>query len=182
MYGLLRSPILLGKHFSTDTDTEVFLRSLWSSLPTNDLYLALYPNLISFLTDSTKGSEHHSLSRGSIQSAKAPIYVLDSFDTIAMYYSSNCPQESVYPPPPGSVIRQTVSDLRQSRKLAPKYITLREGDLISSGFIHQLLDEPKTELHNLEGESGVVFTGFVSFLEWVTNASEHYSTDLKSAS
>eukprot|EP00210_Caulerpa_lentillifera_P001514 g1452.t1 len=182
VYGLLRSPVLLGKYFSSNNDTEVFLKLLWSSLSPGDLYLAVYPNLISFWSDSSKGMEHHSLSHASMESTKAPIYIMDSFDTIAMYYSKYCPVEFTYPPPPGSIIRKTVNDLRQNRKLAPKYITLREGDLVSSGFVHQLIDEPLMKLCSLEGESGVVFTGFMNFMEWVKSASEHYLMELKSTS
>lgn len=48
VYGLLRSPVLLGSYVNPLDDKQIFLEHVWSSLPSDELQRAIYPNLMSF--------------------------------------------------------------------------------------------------------------------------------------
>ena len=48
VYGLLRSPLLLGGFIRGTDDYQIYLQHLWTGLPPADLQRAIYPNVSSF--------------------------------------------------------------------------------------------------------------------------------------
>lgn len=56
IYGLLRSPLLLGSYPCGCIDQKIFIEHMWKSLPSTDLQRALYPNLMAFNSPNTKVS------------------------------------------------------------------------------------------------------------------------------
>ena len=107
--------------------------------------------------------------------SQAPLFLMDAYDTVGVLYLKD--SELPYPPSPSSLIRQSVNELRQSRKNAPRYFTAREGDENAKAFMEKLLDDPLQLKEPLEGESGVVFNGYLSFVDWIKFASEEYKSD-----
>ncbi|GMH33418.1 hypothetical protein BSKO_01252 [Bryopsis sp. KO-2023] len=169
VYGLLRSPLLLGS-LVTPTESQdyaVFLEHLWTSLPPYQLQRAAYPSLSSYSTPEKQALPLHSLSNLAIDGSDAPIFLLDAFTTVLVYFKSSCPPETEFPPPRNSLLRSTVNDMRQNRRLAPQYRVLKEGDPGEALFRSFMCDEPMELGMKLEGEAAASFGGYKKFLEWL---------------
>jgi hypothetical protein len=54
----------------------------------------------------------HSLSRAALITSGSPIFLLDSFTSIIVYYAPNAPASLPYPPPQTSALRQTINALK----------------------------------------------------------------------
>ncbi|KAL3139738.1 hypothetical protein ABBQ38_004043 [Trebouxia sp. C0009 RCD-2024] len=163
VYALLRSP-LLGSHPDLHPDTPTALHLLWSSLPPEDLQTAVYPCLSSYQDPDTQAYSRHSLSRAALVTAGAPIFLLDTFTQLILYYMPNCPPSIPFPPPHSTMLRKTIQALKQHRQVTPRLRMLRGGVDDVSAFTENLIEEPDAMFSSQNRQA---MTGLVTFLEQV---------------
>ena len=60
-------------------------------------------------------NRRHSLSNAALESSNAPIFILDAFMQIFVFYSSSCPSSIACPPPQQSLLWRQVIALRTQR-------------------------------------------------------------------
>mmetsp|Transcript_35145 Transcript_35145/g.91272 ORF Transcript_35145/g.91272 Transcript_35145/m.91272 type:complete len:638 (-) Transcript_35145:739-2652(-) len=92
VYVLLQSPLLVessksGAAHHQHPDLRCYLQNLWAALPPGDLLRAVYPILSSWKDPDTQAYPKHSLSRTALITAGAPIFLLDSFTHLIVYYT-----------------------------------------------------------------------------------------------
>ncbi|KXZ54187.1 hypothetical protein GPECTOR_5g282 [Gonium pectorale] len=161
VYALLRSPLLApsppplppptsggssggaaageGQH----PDLTAFLAHLWGGLP---------PGELSYTNPDTPAFPRHSLSRAAVCGPDAPpIFLLDAYILILVFYTNRCPPGLPFPPPQQSALRRAVAAIRSERRITPQVKILREGGEDSELFETLMLDEPDA---HLEGEEG----------------------------
>lgn len=112
----------------------------------------------------------HSLSVAAVAGTEAPIFLLDALTAVLVYYKHSSPPDLPFPPPPNSLLRSTVNELRQNRRMAPKYRAVRQDEEGAQLFEGHLIDEPLEAGKKLEGEAAAAFTGYFHFLEWLRGA------------
>ncbi|KAG2486738.1 hypothetical protein HYH03_014664 [Edaphochlamys debaryana] len=165
VYALLRSPLLAPFAEGQHPDLTAFLRHLWSSLPPHELVRAVYPVMQSYTDPDHLAFPRHSLSRAALAGPDAPpIFLLDAYILIMVYYTSRCPPEVPFPPPQQSALRKAVAAIRSERRITPQVKILREGGEDADLFEQLLLDEP--DAGEAGGGGGGGF-GLVQFLEHV---------------
>ncbi|KAL0031778.1 hypothetical protein WJX79_006935 [Trebouxia sp. C0005] len=163
VYALLRSP-MLSPHPSSHPDTRTSLHLLWSSLPPEDLQTAVYPHLSSYQDPDTQAYPRHSLSRAALVTAGAPIFLLDTFTSLILYYTSGYPSSIPFPPPQSSLLRKTIQAMKQSRQISPQLKMFRGGFDDASQFTSKLIEEPDAIFAQGNRQATV---GLVAFLEQV---------------
>jgi len=125
-YALLRGPLLAG---ADHPDVPCALRMLWDTLPPHELAPALYPRLSSWISPDEVSFPRHSLSKAALALSRQPIYLLDSYDTLTVYYTAAARAAGVpFPPPAGSRLRAHVRQLQQMRRITPRLLVLCEGE------------------------------------------------------
>ena len=67
----------------------------------------------------------HSLSRAALVTAGAPIFLLDTFTQLILYYTPGYPPALPFPPPHSTLLRKTVQALKQHRQVTPQVMMLR---------------------------------------------------------
>lgn len=73
----------------------------------------MYPALSSFSGPDSLLLQRHSLSRAALLSAQAPIYLLDAYMALLVYYSQDAPPGMPFPPPPSSLVYRWVRQLQR---------------------------------------------------------------------
>eukprot|EP00884_Botryococcus_braunii_P002587 jgi/Botrbrau1/12329/Bobra.4_3s0002.2 len=91
VFALLRSP-LLSLRDPVHGDNPSALAHLWSGLPPDELMRAIYPTLSSYSDPDTLVCQRHSLSRAALVSSGAPIFLLDTFTSLVLYYVAGYPR------------------------------------------------------------------------------------------
>jgi len=131
IYALLRGPVLgqgserLERHHP---DTMCALRVLWETLPPEELSIAISPHLSSWHSPDSLAFPRHTLSRAALALAGQPVYLLDAYDTLAVYYTSLSQSKGVpFPPPSASHLGQHIKQIRSARRLTPKVVLVQEG-------------------------------------------------------
>ncbi|DBB07884.1 TPA: hypothetical protein ACH3X3_009279 [Trebouxia sp. C0006] len=163
VYALLRSP-MLSPHPDHHPDTRTSLHLLWSSLPLEDLQTAVYPHLSSYQDPDTQAYTRHSLSRAALVTAGAPIFLLDTFTSLILYYTPGYPSSIPFPPPHSSLLRRTIQAVKQSRQISPQLKMVRGGVDDVSQFTSKLIEEPDAIFSQGNRQATV---GLVAFLEQV---------------
>jgi hypothetical protein len=137
-YALLRGPLLGGT--ATHPDTLCALRTLWDILPPAELATAVYPHLSSWASPDQLAFPRHSLCRAALALSRQPIYLLDAYRSLVVFYASQGHQHSSssggahtanaapFPPPHHSRLRQHCAALSQARRLTPRITVVREGE------------------------------------------------------
>jgi Sec23/Sec24 trunk domain len=134
-YALLRGPLLGGT--ATHPDTLCALRTLWDILPPAELATAVYPHLSSWASPDQLAFPRHSLCRAALALSRQPIYLLDAYRCLVVFYASQGHQHSgadntnssaPFPPPHHSRLRQHWAALSQARRLTPRVTVVREGE------------------------------------------------------
>lgn len=82
------------KHFRTHN--QIFVRS---ALEPSSLSRAVYPLLASYDTPDKQAFPRHSLSRAALITSGSPIFFLDAFTTLIVFYSSTADAALPFPPP-----------------------------------------------------------------------------------
>lgn len=70
-----------------------------SALEPSSLQRAVYPVLTSYSTPDQQAYPSHSLSRAALITSGSPIFFLDAFTTLIVFYSSTADPTLPYPPP-----------------------------------------------------------------------------------
>ena len=100
----------------------------------------------------------HALNRETLIAAGAPIFLVDSFFTLLLYYAVGYPPHIPFPPPQGSLLRKTMNAQKQNRKPMPALLMIRAGIDDVQPFLDMLIEEAET------GEQGAQFPSFEEFM------------------
>ena len=72
----------------------------------------------------------HSLSRAALVTAGAPIFLLDTFTSLILYYTPGYPSSIPFPPPHSSLLRKTIQAVKQGRQISPQLKMFRGQQLL----------------------------------------------------
>lgn len=102
----------------------------------------------------------HSLSRSTLIEAAAPIFLLDTFSALLLYYAVGYPPQIPFPPPQNSLLRKTMNAQRQNRKPMPALHMIRGGIDNVQPFLDCLIEEAE-----LDDRGQALTPSFTDFLE-----------------
>ncbi len=88
---------------------------------------------------------NHSLSRSTLIEAAAPIFLVDTFSALLLYYAVGCPPQISFPPPQNSLLRKTMNAQRQNRKPTPALHMIKGGIDNVQPFLDCLLEEAELD-------------------------------------
>ncbi|KAL9391009.1 hypothetical protein Peur_014929 [Populus x canadensis] len=169
VFALLRNPLLRFHEEGVHPDYRIYLQCLFSALEPSSLQRAIYPVLTSYSTPDKQAYPRHSLSRAVLITSDSPIFFLDAFTTLIVFYSSTADPALPFPPPQDCLLRSTINKLKQERSITPKLIFIRGGQDDASVFENYLIEE-----QHVDGSGFASVMGFVSFLEDVTQSVLEY--------
>ncbi|KAK9279753.1 hypothetical protein L1049_013435 [Liquidambar formosana] len=169
VFALLRSPLLRFHEEGVHPDYRIYLQCLFSALEPSSLHRAVYPVLTSYATPDKQAYPRHSLSRAALLTSGSPIFFLDAFTTLIVFYSSTADLTLPFPPPHDCLLRTTINKLKQERSITPKLIFIRGGQDDSTAFENYLIEE-----QDVDGSGLTSVMGFVSFLEDITQSVLEY--------
>ncbi|KAM9961348.1 hypothetical protein ACTFIR_004188 [Dictyostelium discoideum] len=150
VFALMKSPIL--RELTTDieastimkkSDEWIYHQCLYSTLEPRLLHRSIYPVLYSYGAPNNLASKYLPLSQNTILTSTSHIYLVDSFDQLVVFYNlQEVSSHHQFPPPPESLIRQTISNSKQDRLIVPEIHYLK-GKLIENPieFTKFLIDE-----------------------------------------
>ncbi|KAL2984402.1 hypothetical protein AAZX31_12G085700 [Glycine max] len=163
IFALLRNPLLRFHEEGVHPDYRIYLQCLFSMLEPSSLHRAVYPVLTSYATPDKQAYPRHSLSRAALITSGSPIFFLDAFTILIVFYSSTADPTLPFPPPHDCLLRTTINKLKQERCITPKLIFIRGGHDDASIFENFLIEE-----QDVDGSGLTSVMGFVSFLEDIT--------------
>ncbi|KAI9107716.1 hypothetical protein K1719_021379 [Acacia pycnantha] len=163
IFALLRNPLLRFHEEGVHPDYRIYLQCLFSALEPNSLHRAVYPVLTSYSSPDKQAYPRHSLSRAALITSGSPIFFLDAFTTLIVFYSSTADPSFPFPPPHDCLLRTTINKLKRERCITPKLIFIRGGQDDASVFENFLIEE-----QDVDGSGLTSVMGFVSFLEGIT--------------
>ncbi|KAH8497807.1 hypothetical protein Peur_073074 [Populus x canadensis] len=169
VFALLRNPLLRFHEEGVHPDYRIYLQCLCSALEPGSLHRVIYPVLMSYSTPDKQAYPRHSLSRAALITSGSPIFFLDAFTTLIVFYSSTADPTLPFPPPQDCLLRSTINKLKQERSITPKLIFIRGGQDDASAFENYLIEE-----QDVDGSGFTSVMGFVSFLEDVTQSVMEY--------
>ncbi|XP_020578173.1 protein transport protein SEC23 [Phalaenopsis equestris] len=169
VFAFLRNPLLGFHEEGVHPDYRIYLQCLFSSLDPSSLHLAIYPLLASYSSPDKQAYPRHSLSRAALITSGSPIFLLDAFTNLIVYYSPTADPSLPFPPPQDCLLRSTVNKLKQERSITPKLTFIRGGHEDSSLFENYLIEE-----QDVDGTGITSVIGFVSFLEEITRDVSEY--------
>jgi hypothetical protein len=169
VFALLRNPLLRFHEEGVHPDYRIYLQCLFSALEPSSLHRAVYPLLSSFATPDKHAFPRHSLSRAALITSGSPIFFLDAFTTIIVFYSSTADPTLPFPPPHDCLLRATINKQKQERSITPKLIFIRAGQDDATPFENYLIEE-----QDVDGSGFTSVMGFVSFLEEISHGVVEY--------
>ncbi|GMH12173.1 hypothetical protein Nepgr_014014 [Nepenthes gracilis] len=169
VFALLRHPLLRLHEEGVHPDYRIFLQCLFSALEPSSLHSAVYPVLTSYTTPDKQAYPRHSLSRAALITSGSPIFLLDAFTVLIVFYSSTADPSLPFPPPHDCLLRMTINKLKQERSITPKLIFIRGGQDDASTFENYLIEE-----QDVEGSGFASVMGFVSFLDDIRSSVLEY--------
>ncbi|PIA28240.1 hypothetical protein AQUCO_07200115v1 [Aquilegia coerulea] len=169
VFALLRNPLLRFHEEGVHPDYRIYLQCLFSALDPNSLHRAVYPVLTSYATPDKQAYPRHSLSRAALITSESPIFFLDAFTTLIVYYASTADPTLPFPPPHDSLLRTTINKLKQDRSITPKLIFIRGGHEDATAFESYLIEE-----QDVDGSGLTSVMGYVSFLEEIKRSVLEY--------
>ncbi|RVW33463.1 hypothetical protein CK203_043524 [Vitis vinifera] len=177
VFALLRNPLLRFHEEGVHPDYRIYLQCLFRylvimfecALEPSSLHRAVYPVLTSYSAPDKQAYPRHSLSRAALITSGSPIFFLDAFTTLIVFYSSTADPILPYPPPHDCLLRTTINKLKQERSITPKLLFIRGGQDDATAFENYLIEE-----QDVEGSGLTSVMGFVSFLEDITRSVLEY--------
>lgn len=85
--------------YDHDSSLMIFFCEKCSALEPSSLHRAIYPVLTSYSTPDKQAYPRHSLSRAALITSGSPIFFLDAFTTLIVFYSSTADPSLPFPPP-----------------------------------------------------------------------------------
>ncbi|AQK86237.1 sec23/sec24 transport family protein [Zea mays] len=164
VFALLRSPLLRLHEEGVHPDYRIYLQCLFSALEPSSLAKAIYPVLISYSSPDKQAFPRHTLSRAALIMSESPIFLLDTFTNLIVYYSSTADPSFPFPPPRDCLLRTTINKLKQDRCITPKLTFIHGGEDDSTLFESYLIEE-----QDVDGSGLTTGSGFVAFRESVRN-------------
>ncbi|PWZ17830.1 Protein transport protein Sec24B [Zea mays] len=164
VFALLRSPLLRLHEEGVHPDYRIYLQCLFSALEPSSLAKAIYPVLISYSSPDKQAFPRHTLSRAALIMSESPIFLLDTFTNLIVYYSSTADPSFPFPPPRDCLLRTTINKLKQDRCITPKLTFIHGGEDDSTLFESYLIEE-----QDVDGSGFTTGSGFVAFRESVRN-------------
>ncbi|PRQ31945.1 putative sec23/Sec24, helical domain-containing protein [Rosa chinensis] len=169
VFALFRNPLLLFHEEGVHPDYRIYLQCLFSALEPSSLHRAVYPVLTSYSTPDKLAYPRHSLSRAVLITSGSPIFFLDAFTALIVFYSSTADPTLPFPPPHDCLLWTEIHKLKQERCITPKLIFIRGGQDDATAFENYLIEEQDVD------RSGITSVmGFVSFLEDITQSVLEY--------
>ncbi|KAK4607811.1 hypothetical protein RGQ29_001572 [Quercus rubra] len=169
VFALLRNPLLRFHEEGVHPDYRIYLQCLFSALEPSSLHRAVYPVLMSYSTPDKQAYPRHSLSRAALITSGSPIFFLDAFTTLIVFYSSTADPSLPFPPPHDCLLRTSINKLKQDRCITPKLIFIRGGHDDATVFENYLIEE-----QDVDGSGLTSVMGFVSFLEDISRGVLEY--------
>lgn len=169
VFALLRNPLLRFHEEGVHPDYRIYLQCLFSALEPSSLHRAVYPVLTSYSTPDKQAYPRHSLSRAALITSGSPIFFLDAFTSLIVFYSSTADPSLPFPPPHDCLLRTVINNLKKERCITPKLIFIRGGQDDATPFENYLIEE-----QDVDGSGITSVMGFVSFLEDVTQSVLEY--------
>ncbi|XP_078433788.1 sec23/sec24 transport family protein [Wolffia australiana] len=169
IFALLRNPLLRFHEEGVHPDYRIFLQCIFSALEPSSLHRAIYPLLTSYSSPDKQSFPRHSLSRAALITSGNPIFFLDTFTNLIVYYSSTVDASIPFPPPQDCALRTMINRLKQERSITPRLVMIRGGQDDAGLFESYLIEE-----QDVDGNVYGGVTGFVSFLEGVSRDAIQY--------
>ncbi|XP_076893991.1 protein transport protein SEC23 D-like [Bidens hawaiensis] len=169
VFALLRNPLLRFHEEGIHPDYRIYLQCLFSGLEPSSLHRAIYPLLTSYASPDKLAYPRHSLSRAALMTSESPIFFLDAFTTLIVFYSSTADPTLLYPPPHDCLLRKTINKVKQERSITPRLMFIRGGQEDASVFESYLIEE-----QDVDGSGFANAMGFVSFLEEISQSVMEY--------
>ncbi|CAH1452419.1 unnamed protein product [Lactuca virosa] len=169
VFALLRNPLLRFHEEGIHPDYRIYLQCLFSGLEASSLHRAIYPLLTSYATPDKLAYPRHSLSRAALLTSESPIFFLDAFTTLIVFYSSTADPTLPYPPPHDCLLRREINKVKQERSMTPRLVFIRGGQEDASVFENYLIEE-----QDVDGSGFSSVMGFVSFLEEISQSVLEY--------
>nr|GFD25377.1 protein transport protein SEC24-like At3g07100 [Tanacetum cinerariifolium] len=98
-----------------------------------------------------------------------PIFFLDAFTILIVFYASTADPTLPYPPPHDCLLRTTINKLKQERSITPRLIFIRGSQEDATLFENYLIEE-----QDVDGSGFANSMGFVSFLEEISQGVLEY--------
>jgi hypothetical protein len=124
---------------------------------------------MSYSTPDTLAYPRHSLSRAALITSGSPIFFLDAYTTLIVFYSSTADPSIPFPPPQDCLLRQTINKVKQERSITPKLVFIRGGRDDATVFENYLIEE-----QDVDGNGFASAMGFVSFLDDISQRVTEY--------
>lgn len=140
VFGLTRSGLL--RVGGAPDDERAALRAKWEDLGAEWLASAAYPRLIGFHDLERKAEKTLPLSMKAVRESGCPVFLLDGFDTVVVYYAAEERMDVPFPPPVDCAVMQIQRACLAKRPTAPRAVVCREGEKGEHWFKNLLLDEP----------------------------------------
>lgn len=161
VFAFLVSPLLEVRDQNIRPDYQTYLQCLFSALEPASLRQAICPTMISYISPDIEAEVHQSLSR-SVFTSERPIFLLDAYTDLLVYYLPTASTLIPFPPPRDCLLRSTINRLKQERNLTPRLVFIH-GAHDDTTIFEKYLIEDETLDGTLVGSSA----GFRSFLEEV---------------
>ncbi|XP_060169858.1 protein transport protein SEC23 D isoform X2 [Lycium barbarum] len=169
VFALLRNPLLRLHEEGVHPDYRIYLQCLYSALEPSSLNRAIYPLLTSYASLDKQAYPRHSLSRAALITSGSPIFFLDAFTNLIVFYASTADPSLPFPPPQDCLLRTTINKLKQERCITPKLTFIKGGQDDATAFENYLIEE-----QDVEGSGFTSVMGFVSFLEEINQSTLEY--------
>ncbi|CAN6270287.1 unnamed protein product [Urochloa humidicola] len=168
VFAVLLSPLLQVNSEHIHPDYVTYLQCLFSALEPASLRQAIWPSLISYSSPDVETEVHQSLSR-TVFTSESPIFLLDAYKDLLVYYSPTASSEIPFPPPRDCLLRSTIDRLKQERNITPKLVLIHGAHDDTTEFEKYLVED-----QTLDGSWLSSSTGFSSFLDEVrSRVAEH---------
>ncbi|KAI5064713.1 hypothetical protein GOP47_0019408 [Adiantum capillus-veneris] len=169
VFALMRSSLLRPHEEGVHPDYRIYLQCLFSALEPSSLLRAVYPVLSSYSSPDKQAFPRHSLSRAALITSSSPIFFLDAFTVLIVYYTSTSDPALPFPPPQNCLLRSTINKLKWERSITPKLIMIREGHDRTEPFDNYLIEE-----QDADGTGIGNGMGLVAFLDHISQNVRDY--------
>lgn len=139
VFGLARSGLLSSD--GTPADERAALRAKWEDLGAEWLTAAAYPRLIAFHDLDRKAERQLPLSMKAVRDSGCPVFLLDAFEVVVVYYSAEERRDVPFPPPDDCAVMQIQRACLVNRPTTPRMVVCREGEKGEHWFKNLLIDE-----------------------------------------
>ena len=140
VFGLIRS--FLFRQEAVAPDQRSALRCIWEDLSPELLAAAAYPRLFSFLNLEEKSIKELALSSTAVKESGHPVFMLDAFSEVVIYYANPARRDLVFPPPESSTVMRVRAACIRGRPVTPKCVVCREGTPKDRWFKGYLMEDP----------------------------------------